>query len=58
VSRDAGGSWLRLRGPKRFAGADVAADSGGAWLALGGHLWRTDDGGRTWIARWPRLPTP
>ena len=58
VSRDAGAAWLRLRGPKRFEQADLAADAGGAWLALGGHLWRTTDRGRTWQERWPRLPTP
>jgi hypothetical protein len=64
VSGDRGHTWARLDGPpRRFdAGRIAAAGDGRAWAAFASHdaerLWRTADGGRTWVEQWPRLPTP
>ena len=43
-------------------GKIAAAGGGGARTLIGDgnavQLWRTTDGGQTWVEQWPRLPTP
>jgi photosystem II stability/assembly factor-like uncharacterized protein len=63
-SDDAGRSWSRRRAPVPIASI-APAGKGGAWIVAGNggsiedknRLWRTRDGGKTWIEVWPRLPT-
>jgi photosystem II stability/assembly factor-like uncharacterized protein len=62
VSRDRGTTWTLLASSARSDLTHLAAAGGGAaWSLLGfgsARLFRTTDGGRTWLERWPRLPTP
>ena len=64
ISADGGRTWTKLEAPKRFDSSRIAAAGHGAAWGLfwrrgqGVRLWHTADAGRTWIERWPRLPTP
>lgn len=55
-SDDAGRTWTRL-GVVPAEVERVVGPAGNAW-AVGGGLWHSSDGGRSWTERWPRLPTP
>jgi photosystem II stability/assembly factor-like uncharacterized protein len=62
VSRDRGSTWTLLDAPQAFQSEHLAAEGRGAAWGLswfgGQRLFRTTDGGRTWVEQWPRLPTP
>jgi photosystem II stability/assembly factor-like uncharacterized protein len=54
-SADGGATWLAYRLPA-FAGQSpgiFATGPGSAVLPVGGALWRTTDGGKSWLETWP-----
>jgi len=62
VSLDRGSTWTLLDAPQAFQSEHLAAEGRGAawglsWFGVQ-RLFRTTDGGRTWVEQWPRLPTP
>jgi photosystem II stability/assembly factor-like uncharacterized protein len=58
-SADAGATWMAYRLPDQAASAPgiYATGADGAVMPVGGALWRTRDGGRTWAESWV-LPKP
>jgi photosystem II stability/assembly factor-like uncharacterized protein len=63
VSNDGAGTWTRYALPEASTWASIAAVSEReAWLSpiwfVGNGLWRTTDGGATWVEVWPKLPLP
>jgi photosystem II stability/assembly factor-like uncharacterized protein len=55
-SDDAGRTWTKL-GTIPWDVERVVGRADDAW-AVGGGLWHSADGGRSWTERWPELPTP
>jgi photosystem II stability/assembly factor-like uncharacterized protein len=64
VSADRGDRWTLREEARRFYITRLAAaGKGEAWALVATphraqRLFRTSDGGRTWLEQWPRLPTP
>jgi photosystem II stability/assembly factor-like uncharacterized protein len=58
-SADGGATWMAYRLPDQAASAPgiYATGADGAVMPVGGALWRTRDGGRTWAESWV-LPKP
>jgi photosystem II stability/assembly factor-like uncharacterized protein len=54
-SADGGATWLAYRMPGLAGQAQgiFATGSDNAVLPIGGALWRTSDGGRSWLESWP-----
>jgi photosystem II stability/assembly factor-like uncharacterized protein len=56
-SADGGSTWLAHRLPSAADAPDgiFATGVGAAVMPVGGSLWRTTDGGRSWSEHWPAL---
>jgi photosystem II stability/assembly factor-like uncharacterized protein len=50
-----GKTWRKLNGSRLSESQLLAVGPDEAW-AIGGNLWHTVDGGRTWTEIWPSLP--
>lgn len=54
-SENDGKTWQKLRGTRLAESQLLAVGPDEAW-AIGGNLWHTVDGGRSWTEVWPSLP--
>jgi photosystem II stability/assembly factor-like uncharacterized protein len=58
-SADGGSTWLaRLPSAANAPDGIFAAGVGAALMPVGGSLWRSTDGGRSWRESWPALHSP